>query len=180
MRDQELYTDDFMKLTIYHTKQDDPKKCSAKRLEKFNLAKLVHDSNQIPKKTIFLSPFSDKILSPNDFNLSKILVALDCSWEKAEETFSKLRKKVNPRRLPYLVAANPVNYGKPYKLSTAEALSASLHILNQEEQGKKLMKKFKWGETFLEINREPLKDYSNAKNEEKIKKLEKEFAPFDL
>lgn len=169
-----------MNLTIYHTKQDDPKKCSAKRLEKFDLANLVHDPNQIPKKSIFLSPFSDKVLSPNDSNLSEDLVALDCSWEKAEETFSKLRKEVNPRRLPYLVAANPVNYGKPYKLSTAEALSASLHILNQEEQGKNLMKKFKWGETFLEINSEPLKDYSNTKNEERIKKLEKEFAPFEL
>lgn len=169
-----------MDLIIYYTGQDDPKKCTAKKLGKFNLAKLIKNQNQIPDKSILLSPFASKVLSPKDRELTDRIVALDCSWKKAEKTFDNLKKRVNPRRLPYLVPANPVNYGKPYKLSTAEALTASLYILNKKELGKKLMNNFKWGETFLKINEEPLRDYSKVNSEEEIRKLEKEFAPFEI
>ena len=169
-----------MDLVIYHTGQDDPKKCTAKRLEKFSLAKIIKSDKQIPTKSILLSPFSNKVLSPQDKNLTNLIVALDCSWKKAEKTFDELKTKVYPRRLPYLVPANSVNYGKPYKLSTAEALASTLFILNEEKQAKKLIKNFKWGETFLKINKEPLNDYSKTKSEKEVRKLEKEFAPFEM
>jgi pre-rRNA-processing protein TSR3 len=37
------------------------------------------------------------------------------------------------------------------------------------------MNKFKWGHTFLELNAEPLEDYSRSTNQEEIMKIEKDY-----
>jgi pre-rRNA-processing protein TSR3 len=128
---------------------------------------------KIPKNSLVLSPFATKIISKEDRKIKKI-VALDCSWNKAVEVFGKLKKPLRPRSLPMLIAANPVNYGKLAKLSTAEALAAALYIMGYEKDGMMLLSKFKWGPVFFELNKHLLASYSRANNHEEIYKVQKE------
>ncbi len=135
--------------------QDDPKKCTAKRLEKFSLSFNYSSLNKLPPKGIVLDPFSEKVLERNDAILAEVggIVGVDCSWKMAEQTFSRLRLMgLEPRKLPDIVPANPVNSGKIGKLSTAEALASALMICGNEIQAENLMSIFKWGPAFLKMN----------------------------
>ena len=162
-------------LVIYHLGQDDPKKCTARRLAKFGMARMVKRAERVHRNQILLSPFSKKALSPEDRKFGGI-VAVDCSWKNAEEIFSRMGGG-NRRALPYLVAANPVNYGKPMRLTTAEAFAASLYILGDTEGAGMIMDKFKWGPHFLELNREPLERYRNAKTSGEVVSIMEDYLP---
>ena len=72
------------------------------------------------------------------------------------------------RALPFLVAANPVNYGKPFKLTTVEAIAASLFILGEKEQSRNVLSKFRWGLNFLTLNEEPLESYASCLTSEDV------------
>ena len=135
--------------------QDDPKKCTAKRLERFRLSSNYKSFKSLPPRGIVLDPFSDKILSKDDSILAEVggIVGVDCSWKMADETFAKLRLMgLEPRKLPDIVPANPVNSGKICKLSTAEAIASALMICGEKEQAEEVMSIFKWGPAFLELN----------------------------
>ena len=156
-----------MKLQVLMFYQDDPKKCTAAKMVKFGLAKSI---KKIGSKGLVLDPFSDKTLLPKDRSLISAIVGIDCSWNLADHAFSQKFNGIK-RKLPPLLAGNPVNYSKLNKLTTAEALSGSLFILGFKEQSLELLNKFKWGHTFYELNQNLLTDYSKAENEEQIQTI---------
>ena len=88
------------------------------------------------------------------------------------------RTRLQPRMLPLLLAANPVNWGKPGKLTTAEALASILFLIGRREQAEQTLGSFRWGQRFFELNREPLEAYAGATTSGELVALQFEF--FDL
>jgi len=151
-------------LHVRYEGDDDPEKCSARKLARFDLATL-HDAAAATPAGIVLNPFAERALSPADrpdaadrTTVQDRLVALDCSWETAEREAFDLDGV--HRSLPFLVAANPVSYGTPFRLNTVEAFAGALVILGERERAERLLSKFRWGHTFLELNAEPLRRYA--------------------
>jgi len=143
--------------------EDDPKRCTAAKLVRFGKMQEVKDEQRIPRGAIVLDPEAEKALSMEDAVSAERygLLVLDCSWNKLAR-FPRIRKGLSHRALPFMLAANPTNFGKPQKLSSAEALAASLYIIGKRAQAEELMSLFKWGHVFLDINRERLEEYSAA------------------
>ena len=147
--------------------QDDPKKCTAAKMVKFGLAQNI---KKIGSKGLVLDPFAEKTLLPKDVSVINSIVGIDCSWNLANHAFSKKFNGIK-RKLPPLLAGNPVNYSKLNKLTTAEAISGSLFILGFKEQSLELLNKFKWGHTFYELNQNLLNDYSQSETEDDVKTI---------
>ncbi len=140
------------KLYCLHYNECEPKKCTANKLDKFNLLKKINRIKGNLRNAIILNPFARKIVIINDRQLilKYGLVVIDCSWKKLLK-LTKLEQG-NYRKLPSLIAANPVNYGKWEKLSSAEALAAALFITNFKDYGNLILSKFSWGIQFKQLN----------------------------
>lgn len=166
-----------IKLIVYHAKQCDPRKCSALKLKRHNLVLIVHQTRELPRGAVILNPFSTRAFSPADREriTKRGLVALDFSWKHSDDVLKLLRLRGASRCLPYLVAANPINYGTPTKLSTVEALAAALYISKFKEEASELLSMFKWGPEFVRLNVELLEAYSKARSSSDVIKLQKLF-----
>ena len=168
-------------LHIIHLSQDDPKKCTARKLERLDLAIIHENINRIPRRGILLDPLAGQILGPDDLREMKrggSLVALDCSWKMCDISFDGIKSKspkLSPRTLPIVLAANDVSWGKPGRLSTVEALAVCLILLGEKEQAKNILAPFRFGEQFLKLNAEPLAAYSIAKSNEELVDIQWEF-----
>ena len=129
--------------------------------------KIASDVKNTKKNNLVLDPFSEKTLLPKDKDTINSIVGIDCSWNKADQAFSKKFIGIK-RKLPPLLAGNPVNYSKLNKLTTAEAMSASLFILGFKQDALNLLDKFKWGHTFYELNQNLLEEYSQIESEDEV------------
>lgn len=148
--------------------QCDPKKCSGRRLARHHLLTTFRISRKF--KGIVLTPVGKILISPADKELIRTvgLAVVDCSWAQLSDVpFHNLPSTAN-RVLPVLIAANPVNYGRPWKLNCAEALLAGLSICGFEEDVERLCEVISYGYTFLELNQERLELYKRCKNAEEV------------
>ena len=159
---------------VYDECQCDPKKCTAKRMLKFGLAKEAKTLGAIPSGSIVLSPFSDRALSPADAKCArKGLVVMDLTWTNIDQ-FPRLRR-VEERALPYLLASNPINWGRPMELNSAEAVMAALYILGEKEQARSFLGRFNWAPEFMRLNGNMLEDYSNARDSAEVVRIQNEY-----
>lgn len=160
-----------MEIHIYYEGDDDPDKCTARRLEQFSLATLHRSMGSLPTG-IVLNPFAEQALSPGDTGPDTLL-AVDRSWTSADEAGFPMGG--THRALPFLVAANPINYGRPFRLTTAEAIAGALGILGYLEQAKRLLEPFNWGETFLTLNEEPLRRYADCADSQEVVAVQEDY-----
>ena len=127
------YNEDFgIKLTMWYFDQCDPKKCSGMILKSRGLITTLHKSAKF--NGIVLTPKATQYVSPADKEIIETqgIAVIDCSWALFDEVKVKCNK-ANERLLPLVKAANPVNYGKDYKLNCAEAFGGALFLAGFEE-----------------------------------------------
>ncbi|KHJ34182.1 putative rli and duf367 domain protein [Erysiphe necator] len=150
----------------------DPKRCSGKRLMKLGLMRGLHIGQK--HSGLVISPNAKEVISPADRQIMEQfgVAVVECSWARTKEVpWNKIGGK-SERLLPYLVAANSVNYGKPWRLNCVEALGAAFYICGHPEWAAEILSHFSYGETFLQINSSILKRYAACNDQADVRKTE--------
>lgn len=153
-----------VRLGMWDFAQCDPKRCSGRRLARLKVLSEFRLGYRFPG--VILTPSATRTISPADSSVLRTggLAVVDCSWAQLEAVpFSRLPRG-QERLLPYLVAANTVNYGRPFKLNCAEALAAGLYICGFVQDAALVMSKFSYGQEFLRLNKELLDLYAGCKD----------------
>ncbi|KAM0427226.1 hypothetical protein ACHAPT_007656 [Fusarium lateritium] len=153
----------------------DPKRCSGKKLMKLGMMRDLHLGQR--HNGVIITPNGKHVVSPADRELMDQYGAavVECSWARTKEVqWNKVGGKCE-RLLPYLVAANTVNYGKPWRLNCVEALAAAFYICGHPEWAEQILEPFSYGPSFLEINSTLLKRYAACTDEASVKKTEEEW-----
>lgn len=164
-----------LKLFMWEFGQNDPNRDSGSKLRRLGYAGKLRIGESFPG--IVLSSEAKFLVSPADRALVETfgISGINCSWNRIDEIpFGKMGKGRNQRLLPFLLAANSVNYGKPMKLNTAEAMAACLHITGFKEEAREIMGPFGYGDEFLRLNSELLRAYSSCSTEAGVRRIQDE------
>ena len=167
-------------LHVIHMNQDDPRKCTARAMHSRAHAVLHEHPRDAPRRGILLNPRAGQLQGPDDnrlLNQGGSIVALDCSWKAIDSALIQVSKHsmLESRTLPVLLAANPVSWGKPGRLTTAEALCASVIMSGRWGQGRRIITPFPFGDEFLSLNASPLEAYCNARSNTELAAMQWEF-----
>ncbi|PPR01123.1 hypothetical protein CVT26_016065 [Gymnopilus dilepis] len=150
----------------------DPRRCSGKKLSRLGLIKELRVGSRF--RGVVVSPKGKQVISPSDREiiLAGGLAVVECSWARLDDVpFNKIASP-HERLLPYLLATNPTNYGKPWRLNCVEALAAAFYITGFDSYGEKLLSSFGWGGSFLEVNRQFLEKYKTCKTSDDINAMQ--------
>lgn len=161
-----------IKVSMWDLKHCNPKRCTGRKLVRLGLCSLLKLGQRF--NGIILSPIATQCVSPVDKDIVEKygIAVVDCSWNRIEETpFHKMKGR-HLRLLPYMLAANPVNYGTPCKLSCVEAISGTLEIVGLKDCSKVYLSKFKWGNSFKTLNETIFEKYSTCTNGEEILQIQ--------
>ncbi|XP_025074510.1 ribosome biogenesis protein TSR3 homolog [Pogonomyrmex barbatus] len=153
----------------------DPKKCTGRKLMRQGLIKLLRLGTRF--QGLCLTPKGSKCVTPLDREIVQKYgcAVVDCSWSRIDDTPFHKVKTAHPRILPFLVAANPVNFGRPCELSCVEAIAATLIITGFTDEAKLYLEKFRWGHSFLKLNDELLEKYARCANIEEVIAVQDKF-----
>lgn len=168
------------RLAILTMGEDDPELCTAERLIRRGKARRISKVDEIQRCSVVLNPYAHSYLKRGDrLWIEKCgLVAVDVSWKEGTGFLKSIRRGLH-RVLPILIAANPTNYGKPFKLSTVEALAAALIITGFYIEARDILGEFKWGQQFIEINRNRLSRYTDALTDDDVDRMQREMFGID-
>ena len=177
--EEDEYEEFTIKLSMLYFDQCDPKKCTGKKMERLGLLKETKFSRNYGG--ILLTPNGKKICSIEDHEIiaKKGICVIDCSWAKFNELHLDLHK-IETRSLPFMVAVNPVNFGKAFKLSCAEAFSACLYLGGFEKEARFIMDHFKWGAHFFKINEELFGKYRGVRSQDQLKEIQEKYINDEL
>lgn len=109
-------------LAMWDFGQCDAKRCTGKKLSRAGWIRELKPSQRCRGRAIVLTPDASQSVCPMDREviISDGICVVDCSWNRVDEMPFHILKGGQPRLLPFLVAANPVNYGRPFKLTCVE------------------------------------------------------------
>ncbi|KAH8088491.1 hypothetical protein HD553DRAFT_268669 [Filobasidium floriforme] len=150
----------------------DPKRCSGKRLARHGLITSMRVGQRF--RGVSLTPNGKSTISPADREWVGLggLAVVEASWARLDEVpFAKIRSP-HERLLPFLIATNPVNYGKPWRLNCVEALAAGFYLTGYDSYGDKLMSKFSWGHSFMKVNRHLIERYKTCKDAKEMVEMQ--------
>lgn len=153
----------------------DPKRCSGKKLMRMGMMRELHLGQR--HNGVIITPNGKQTISPADNEIMDQYGAavVECSWARTQEVqWNKVGGKCE-RLLPYLVAANTVNYGKPWRLNCVEALAAAFYICGHPDWASQILEPFSYGPSFIDINESLLKRYAACTDEASVKRTQEEW-----
>lgn len=162
-----------VRLGMWDFGQCDPKRCSGRRLVRLGVIEELTLHRRFAG--LILSPSATRVISPAadaEIVRARGLAVVDCSWAQLDAVpFHKLPRG-NERLLPFLIAANSVNYGRPLRLNCAEALGAGLAICGLWDDARAVMGRFGYGDEFLRLNADLLRAYAACASSEDVRAVE--------
>ncbi|KAJ7781942.1 hypothetical protein DFH07DRAFT_792033 [Mycena maculata] len=150
----------------------DPRRCSGKKLARLGLISELKVGARF--RGVVVSPKGTQPISPadRDLILKGGLAVVECSWARLDDVpFNKIASP-HERLLPYLLATNPTNYGKPWRLNCVEALAAAFYITGFPSYAERLLSGFGWAGAFYRVNRAFLERYAECASAKEVEEAQ--------